>query len=146
MKTKFNSYKEEIKSSTVIILEIDELKYYKISEYFPGKVRDLYNIFRDKVKELNIKFKDYFYLPIDVVGFSTEVAIKGENFALAKIIASELYHTIINFKPELSIKIGIGYGDITFLSNRLHYSNGPVLIKVGRAVDNRKNDGIEIVD
>jgi len=132
--------------ATVIILEVEEYKHNKLSRFFVGETRETYLKLKEKIDKLNNTFQNLFYLPIDIVGFSVEVAIHNKNYVLAKFIAEELYKCIVDSKPEATVKIGIGYGEITYLGKRLHHSNGPILIKVGRSIDNRKHGGIEIFE
>jgi len=139
MKTSFKKY--SIKKSTVIILDIEQFRY-TIGE----KGIKILKPFREKIKELNDRYNEYFYLPIDEVRFCTEVGIKGKNFGLAKKIAQELYDFLKSYNDKLIVKVCIGYGDIGYMPDRLHHSNGPVFWRVGREVDDMKTDGIVMIE
>lgn len=147
MKTKFKEYSNEVMKSTVIISEVVQFEYFHFHHLFKGKLKALYEGYAKLVDDINEEYKDVFYVPGETVAFSTQFAIKGKNFELAKEIADKLYSFIKDRAPELTFKIGIGYGDVTvFGKTSIHHSNGPVWWKVGRSVDSRKTDGIEIIE
>lgn len=136
---------KDIHKATVIITELDQLRYFHIDELYEGELKKIFEEYKSLVDELSEKYKDRFYLPIDTVGFSTEVAIIGKDFDLANAIAKQLYDKMKSFHKNFKVMGCIGYGDMYGIAKRLHWSGGPVFWKVGRTLDKMKEDGILIL-
>ena len=141
------NYKEFISENvtttkcTVIILQVEEFRHFMISDFYGGKIKELYDLYTKKLKEVEKKYD--FVLPPDNVGFCTEFALVGNCIETAETLSKDLYDFFKSFEPSLTINIVLGYGEI-HLTNRIQTSTGEVLIRVGRRLDKKRNDGIEI--
>lgn len=128
--------------TTIIILQIEEFRYFMFSELYGGEIKELFDLYTKKLEELENKYS--FILPPDNVGFCTEFALNGIDKESAISLSNELYSFFKSFNPELTVNIVISSGNMTF-SDRIQISMGEPLIKAGRRLDKKRNDGIEIV-
>lgn len=134
--------------TTIIILQIEEMRYLNLPEIYGGWVKELYDSYLEKLDKLNKIYFNKFILPSDNVGFCTEFALKGKNIELARIISIELYNFFKSYETDditVTVNIVIGYGKVNKFTDRIHLSTGEPLIRVGRYLDKNRVDGIKIL-
>ena len=134
--------------TTIIILQIEEMRYIPFESLYGGKVKEMYDSYVQKLNELNQEYKSEFILPCDNVGFCTEFALNGKEIGLAEKISKDLYDFFKSYETEnfdITVNIVIGYGEMGEFNVRIHTSTGEPLIRVGRKLDKERTNGIKII-